>query len=198
MNIRHLDRHFCVAVALAASLFVRSSVASACEVDTDCSKTCGGEVCEWSGTGGSGGPDMCEAAGSQPGMDGWCNMTSDCTCASEGATCDTSTHYCSFTTPMDGGAGDAGSGDSAPADSAVGDTGPVGDAGTPDAIDEDGGIITTVPKDSGTEVPDSGTGGGSSSSSGCSASTSGDADGWAMAAAGLGIFFVGTRRRRSS
>jgi MYXO-CTERM domain-containing protein len=78
---------------LAAGSFFRAGVAFACIFDTDCPGTaCGGQVCEF--------PSMtCQAAGSQPGTDGWCGTDSHCKCQSLGATCVTLTHYCTFTKP---------------------------------------------------------------------------------------------------
>jgi virginiamycin B lyase len=63
-----------------------------CTDDTDCigaGKACGGDVC-------SGATHTCIAATSRD--LGTCSMAAKCWCAAQGATCDASTHHCSFTT----------------------------------------------------------------------------------------------------
>jgi streptogramin lyase len=65
-----------------------------CTNDTDClgsGKACGGDVCSWKVT-----PHVCVPANI---MDpGWCTTAAKCWCMGEGATCDSTTHHCSFTT----------------------------------------------------------------------------------------------------
>jgi streptogramin lyase len=63
-----------------------------CTDDTDCNgagKACGGDVC-------SAPTHTCVAATSQD--LGTCSTAAKCWCAGQGATCDASTHHCSFTT----------------------------------------------------------------------------------------------------
>jgi streptogramin lyase len=65
-----------------------------CTKDTDCigsGKACGGDVCSAKST-----PHVCVLANT--GDPGSCNADADCWCAGEGATCDMTSHKCSFTT----------------------------------------------------------------------------------------------------
>jgi len=62
-----------------------------CTDDTDCidaGKACGGDVC-------SGKTHTCVAATSED--PGTCSAAAKCWCAGQGATCDATTHHCSFT-----------------------------------------------------------------------------------------------------
>jgi hypothetical protein len=68
--------------------------ALACVNDTDCGATCGGMVCSFDVAT----YETCVAASS--GDPGWCTGNAACQCA--GATCNTTTHHCSFTQPMSG------------------------------------------------------------------------------------------------
>jgi len=71
-----------------------------CTDDTDCvesGKACGGNVCSWKVT-----PHACVLA--IKGDPGRCTNDSKCWCAGEGATCNATSHSCSFTT-HDGSAG---------------------------------------------------------------------------------------------
>jgi virginiamycin B lyase len=81
------------------------SVGMACMVDHDCvgsGMACGGDVCSWAVT-----PHVCVlAVTADP---GWCTASSSCWCASEGATCNTTSHHCSFT--QDNGVGPVSGGD---------------------------------------------------------------------------------------
>src|SRR5437660_126813 len=80
---------------IAAGCLMHASVAFglSCFVDTDCPGTaCGTEVCEFFSM-------VCQPAGTQPGMDGWCHVDTDCKCHSLGATCNTLTFLCTFTQP---------------------------------------------------------------------------------------------------
>jgi streptogramin lyase len=73
-----------------------------CMTDNDCrgsGKACGGDVCSCRVM-----PHVCVLAVS--GDPGWCTDDSRCWCATEGATCDTTSDACSFTTHD--GAADAG------------------------------------------------------------------------------------------
>jgi streptogramin lyase len=66
-----------------------------CTKDADCvasGQACGGDVCSHSGAS----PSCTFAVTADP---GYCNVTSDCWCAFQGATCDGATHHCSTTTP---------------------------------------------------------------------------------------------------
>ncbi|MFI5297111.1 MAG: hypothetical protein ACHREM_03355 [Polyangiales bacterium] len=77
------------ATAVVALLFV-APPARACTNDTDCPVAfCGGQVCSWKT-----GPHVCLPAGTDP---GWCTVTTDCKCASSGATC--IDNNCTFTAP---------------------------------------------------------------------------------------------------
>ena len=63
-----------------------------CMDDTDCidsGEACGGDVCSWKVT-----PHICALATS--GDPGYCTTNDKCWCAGEGATCDTTSHACSF------------------------------------------------------------------------------------------------------
>jgi hypothetical protein len=62
-----------------------------CSNDTDCGATCGGMVCSFAGT------PTCVAAST--GDPGWCTGNAGCQCP--GATCNPTTHYCTYTTPHD-------------------------------------------------------------------------------------------------
>jgi streptogramin lyase len=71
--------------------------ATMCTKDTDCvngGMGCGGDVCSHLAS-----PPTCVLANTAD--PGWCTANSDCWCASEGATCDTTSHHCS-TTGYDG------------------------------------------------------------------------------------------------
>jgi virginiamycin B lyase len=64
-----------------------------CTKDTDCINSgmgCGGDVCSHAAT-----TPACVLA--DTGDPGWCTTSSDCWCAPQGATCDTSSHHCSTT-----------------------------------------------------------------------------------------------------
>ena len=64
-----------------------------CTNDTDCvesGKACGGDVCSFKVT-----PHVCVLATSAD--PGWCSADDKCWCKSEGATCDMTSHACSFT-----------------------------------------------------------------------------------------------------
>jgi virginiamycin B lyase len=66
----------------------------ACSKDGDCNasgKACGGDVCSWATAN-----HTCVLA--ETADPGWCMADADCWCASMGATCDKTTHHCSFTT----------------------------------------------------------------------------------------------------
>jgi streptogramin lyase len=72
-----------------------------CTKDGDCINSgmgCGGDVCGHATT-----TPQCVLANT--GDPGWCTSRSDCWCAPQGATCDTTTHHCS-TTGFDGVGGD--------------------------------------------------------------------------------------------
>jgi uncharacterized membrane protein YgcG len=86
--------------------------ATTCVNDVDCpgNAACGGDVCDYS----TGTPTCMPAGTGTKGMDGWCTMTSDCKCASLGATCTSNLVFCTFTKPSDapdagGGGGSTGS-----------------------------------------------------------------------------------------
>jgi hypothetical protein len=64
-----------------------------CTNDTDCvegGNACGGDVCSFKVT-----PHVCVFAVS--GDPGWCSANSKCWCAAEGATCNMTSHACTFT-----------------------------------------------------------------------------------------------------
>jgi len=142
------------------ALFVASTALAdgeACYNDIDCPGTaCGDAVCNWNTHATT--PDGrkifgCNPAGSQTpvGKDGWCEKTSDCKCAGQGATC--VAPYCTFTKPP-AGAGGTGSGGAAPTagtSSTAGTTSTAGTAttagtGTTPAPEADsGGCTMSVP-----------------------------------------------------
>lgn len=151
-----------------------------CTNDTQCTTngtTCGTYVCSWATA-----THHCVAAST--GDPGWCgggtatqaaaDMT--CKCRATGATCNTATHFCTFTMPTDAGGGGG--------DSGAGDSGSAGDTGTPDG----GG---TVPIDA-AGAPDasgssSGSGGSSGSGSGSGGSSgSGSSSGATGSSSGSG------------
>jgi streptogramin lyase len=69
------------------------TISGPCVKDTDCiasGQTCGGDVCSHTTTSGT-----CMFA--VTGDLGYCNATTDCWCAAQGATCNTASHHCSFT-----------------------------------------------------------------------------------------------------
>jgi streptogramin lyase len=71
------------------------STSGPCTKDIDCissGKACGGDVCSHKGTT----PQCVFAVSADP---GYCSAASDCWCASQGATCDATSHHCSTTTP---------------------------------------------------------------------------------------------------
>jgi streptogramin lyase len=75
------------------------SVGMACTVDHDCvgsGMACGGDVCSWAVT-----PHVCVLV--ETADPGWCTASASCWCAGEGATCNTTSHHCSFT--QDNGVG---------------------------------------------------------------------------------------------
>jgi MYXO-CTERM domain-containing protein len=129
---------------------------------------CGGEVCDFINT------QKCIAA-TGAAQTGWCTVTSDCKCASLGATCELG--YCTFTTPPDGGASTGTAGTTA-AGGAGGTTAAGGSGGSTAA----GGAGGTGPKPS-------------SSSSGCSVASSSTSGGFA-AIFGLALVAGGLVRRR--
>lgn len=64
-----------------------------CTTDADCvgsGKACGGDVCSYKVT-----PHVCVLANS--GDPGYCTSNTQCWCASQAATCDTTKHACSAT-----------------------------------------------------------------------------------------------------
>jgi hypothetical protein len=128
----------CIAVLLALGLQRSASAQVSCTNDVDCpSSACGGMVCQWGATG-----HYCVPAGTDPqGQDGWCTATTDCKCASSGATC--SGVHCTFTTPPQLGGADL----AAPPDlAAPSDIGAVHDLGAPrDAATEPQDLAVTVP-----------------------------------------------------
>jgi streptogramin lyase len=78
----------------------------ACMVDTDCigsGRACGGDVCSWMMT-----PHVCVLA--VTGDPGWCTANTSCWCGGQGATCNMTSHHCSFTqygvSALDGSDGD--------------------------------------------------------------------------------------------
>jgi MYXO-CTERM domain-containing protein len=114
---------------------------TSCVNDTDCIATpgCGGEVCDFLGTG------KCIPAkgGTSQGMEGWCSgaPATQCKCALQGATCN-SNSFCTITVPPDGGAAGSGAaGTGAAGTGAAGTTGAAGattDAGTKPASSSSG------------------------------------------------------------
>lgn len=87
-----------LSVTLPADMASTSDMASQiqCDHDTECPDTaCGGQVCRWHLD-----SQLCVAAGTDPqSEDGWCNKDDECKCHGQGATCNTATFHCTFTTP---------------------------------------------------------------------------------------------------
>ena len=82
-----------LAVSVALLLLGQAPRALACINDTDCGATCGGMVCSFEAAT----YQQCVAAST--GDPGWCTSNAGCQCA--GATCNATTHYCSYTQPVD-------------------------------------------------------------------------------------------------
>jgi hypothetical protein len=110
-------------VGLICLLAGAGTARAACTVDTDCTgnAACGGDICDFYGT-----VPTCKPAGGHPnGMDGWCNVDTDCKCHAQGATC--TSVYCSFTVP-DGGTS-TGTGGSSGSAGSTGSSGSSGGGG---------------------------------------------------------------------
>jgi MYXO-CTERM domain-containing protein len=236
ITMRHAVLGFLVAFASLTSVtWSVESKAAGCgkgNDDIDCpGMTCGGEVCSWCKTGMEG--PMCASAGAAAahcvaattGDPGWCSKDSDCKCMAEGATCDTGTHYCSFTQPQDAGT-DSGSGEDAgttPESGTSEDAGTVPETGTGEdasaspetgtSEDASASPEATAPETGtgsdaslGSDAPGTGTSSGSSTSStssgggggGCTVgSGSASSSGAGLGALAVaGIFALGRRRRR--
>lgn len=198
-------------ISLTAALAVLGFAAQAraaisCAVDTDCTgggSSCGGDVCAWV----SSTDHHCVAAGTDP---GWCTTSADCKCQSDGATCDATSHNCSFTTPQDGGTAGAGGGGSS-SGGAAGTGGMAGSAGSATTggsagVSTGGSAGASTGGSAGGPVTKEvgGSGGGSSSSpsknsAGCGcriAADSGSSSNEALALALLGAALLWRRRRK--
>jgi hypothetical protein len=79
-----------LAFSIALVVVAQAPTALACVNDTDCGAACGGMVCSFAGA-----TPTCVAAST--GDPGWCTGNAGCQCA--GATCNSLTHYCTYTTP---------------------------------------------------------------------------------------------------
>jgi hypothetical protein len=194
---RYLSVMGFLTAALLAPAAARATGES-CVNDIDCKTgpTCGGEICDWT-IGMKCGP----ATAAKSGQEGWCTVSTDCKCASEGATCDSSSSQCTKTTTAAGGSG--GASGSAGSSSATGGSPSTAAGGSPaggSPSTATGGSPSTATGGTSSTTTAGATSTSSSSSSGCSLAggVSHGSLGFALGAMCAISLIVARRRRRAA